>query len=959
MQPRHRYVPVDRSQCRFHECTAEQSRPSDMAGAAYAYGYAELILFAVGVHLLFGSLLLPLHKLLASFALPGSEGTGASTETAQQTREAIEEPAADSDINNSSLNRGVITHYGYPFLSPASSDTSHHSAQRLHSWLEDLSHRNVKDFIAEEMKFTESFFATSDLKINDRIDAYSKQMDSVELLLDYKEPPIHKGSAFFYTQRGSLYVVGSIDKSGSSDPPEVVVEASQERPPRGYWVSDDGKKVAYAYTQSSSSGSSEGEESYKALYIGIRDVCTLEDSASICVDIGRDLCALSLSWFTYSSYLQGFFYTMRGGVHFHLLNSDPADDVLVREFPTGDDEYPEHHCDVHTSCDSHYLIIELFRQETAQRTCDLEDMEVSYGEPTSVDSNKVFFIDLLHFVAQFKAHQLRSAAPGAAPTAEDRLSVAKGLLCCRLVDKFKHRFQYISNIEDDFWFRTNFGAANFRIVRITIPRISQSNTNLDIGIPMHVILDPSNLREWVPEAADGSALVSASIAAHTVLVLTYFKDNSHDILLYDLAQLSASESEGSGAAGDNGSGIGSGAGQVRPVATLPHPPCGSISAVTCGFSSPHIFYKYSSFDDPGSTWHALVSRDSYSGSIEISFDCYSSCKDALGALFGTGVEGEPVDLEVLREELRSTDTYNAPAGRGPALWIFGRRDVLENSDEQHPCLLYTYGGFGVSATPAFSLPIYVFARSYRGLFCIVSASGGGERGPKWAGAGRNKNKERSVSDVVAAAEFLIHNEFTNKNKLALLAEGHGALLAMSAVNRCPWLFAACGCVSGIFDVLRYHHFRASGCGTDGLDDSLDSWSSYSTVGSASAAVQRGSNDILISKIWYSEFGCSDESQYERERLRQYSPLHGVVKDLIEVYPAMLLYCSEDDTAPPPQHSLKMIAELRAAAFDSQPKAPQLLLAETRKWRCGRRELRRHATLFAFLCAFIEAQSCTK
>ena len=324
---------------------------------------------------------------------------------------------------------------------------------------------------------------------------------------------------------------------------------------------------------------------------------------------------------------------------------------------------------------------------------------------------------------------------------------------------------------------------------------------MDVVIPLHVILDSSNLREWIPKASDGSILVQASIAQHTVLVLTYFKDNTHDILLYDLAQLSTRESDSSSIAGDyymassSGGGGGSSTG-VRPVATLPHPPCGSITSVTCDFSSPHIFYRYSSFDDPGSIWHALVSRDSYNGSIEISFDCYSSCKEALEQMFaGSGDEG--VEFEVLCEELKSTDTYTAPADRGPAMLIFGRKDVIDDSNQQHPCILYTYGGFGVSTTPSFSLPIYVFARNYKGLFCLLSARGGGERGSKWANEGRNKNKERPITDLVAAAEYLIHNEFTNKDKLALLAEGNGAMLAMSAINRCPWLFAACGLVSGI------------------------------------------------------------------------------------------------------------------------------------------------------------------
>ena len=420
-----------------------------IAAAHHTNGYVELILFAVGVHLLFGSLLEPVYSLIASFAPPHAAAATAVDEPTSSTSDA--DAANKRDKSDSGFSKGFVTQHGYPFMTPIVQDTV--PAQHLHSWLEDLSNRNVKEFIVDEIKFTEKYLCEH--KIGTEV--YSEQMSAIETLLNLREPPIHRGSIFFYTQRGSLYAVDSVDKNsgdGSGDPPELIVDAVMEgtrhhRQLRGYWASGDGKKVAYAYNQTSSSGSG-GEGSGSApLYLRVRDICTLEDSPAICIDGNRG--ALSLSWFAYSNYLQGFFYTTRGGIYFHLLNSDPLEDVLIRDCLTGDDECPHYHCEVHTSCDNHYLVIELFSQQSAQRAHDLEDMEVSYGDPTTVDNNKVFFIDLELFVSRYKAHRIRMATSGEKATSLEKQNIAKSLICCRLIDCFKHRFEYVSNIEVCFY----------------------------------------------------------------------------------------------------------------------------------------------------------------------------------------------------------------------------------------------------------------------------------------------------------------------------------------------------------------------------------------------------------------------------------------------------------------------------------------------------------------------------
>lgn len=68
--------------------------------------------------------------------------------------------------------------------------------------------------------------------------------------------------------------------------------------------------------------------------------------------------------------------------------------------------------------------------------------------------NKVYYYDL----TKFNGNSAESIDP-----------------CINLIDTFSFRFDYFSNIEEDFWFRTNYRAPNFRVVRITLPNIDVCN----------------------------------------------------------------------------------------------------------------------------------------------------------------------------------------------------------------------------------------------------------------------------------------------------------------------------------------------------------------------------------------------------------------------------------------------------------------------------------------------------
>ncbi|MCP9235390.1 prolyl oligopeptidase family protein [Lewinella sp. JB7] len=198
-------------------------------------------------------------------------------------------------------------------------------------------------------------------------------------------------------------------------------------------------------------------------------------------------------------------------------------------------------------------------------------------------------------------------------------------------------------------------------------------------------------------------------------------------------------------------------------------------------------------------------------------------------------------------------------------------------DGDNPTYLYGYGGFNISLSPSFSVMRMPLLEN-GGVFAMANLRGGGEYGESWHQAGMLENKQNVFDDFISAAEYLIEQGYTRKEKLAIAGGSNGGLLVGAAMTQRPDLFAVAFPAVGVMDMLRYHKF---------------------TVG----------------KGWIPEYGSSEDSSMFPV-LHAYSPLHNLRPGT--AYPATMITTADHDDRVVPAHSFKYAARLQETQAGERP-----------------------------------------
>ena len=290
-------------------------------------------------------------------------------------------------------------------------------------------------------------------------------------------------------------------------------------------------------------------------------------------------------------------------------------------------------------------------------------------------------------------------------------------------------------------------------------------------------------------------------------------------------------------------------GTLRQEVRLP-----SVGSV--GFSGrknePECFFTFTSFTQPGTIYRYDVEKNAsqlyYAPKVAFNLNAFTTEQ-----VFFTSKDGTRIPMFL---------TYKKGLKR----------------DGKNPVYLYGYGGFNISLSPGFSATRIPFLER-GGIYAQVNLRGGGEYGEEWHQAGTKMQKQNVFDDFIGAAEWLISEGYTSKDKLAIVGGSNGGLLVGACMTQRPDLFRVAIPQVGVMDMLRYHKFTIG-------------WN------------------------WASDYGTSEDSKEMFEYLRGYSPLHNLKKGT--AYPATLVTTADHDDRVVPAHSFKFAATLQECHTGNNP-----------------------------------------
>ncbi|HEY0670063.1 MAG TPA: prolyl oligopeptidase family serine peptidase [Sphingobacteriaceae bacterium] len=293
--------------------------------------------------------------------------------------------------------------------------------------------------------------------------------------------------------------------------------------------------------------------------------------------------------------------------------------------------------------------------------------------------------------------------------------------------------------------------------------------------------------------------------------------------------------------------------------TIKLPGIGSASGFSGKKTDKDIYYTFTSYVYPST----IFKYDAATGKSEL----YKK----------SGVKFDPELYESRQVFFKSKDGTRVP------MIITHKKGLTLNG--KNPTLLYGYGGFSVSLTPAFSTSNIILLEQ-GGIFAVPNLRGGGEYGEKWHVAGTKLKKQNVFDDFIAAAEYLINNKYTSKDYLAISGGSNGGLLVGAAMTQRPELFKVALPAVGVLDMLRYNKFTA-GAG------------------------------------WAYDYGTAEDSKEMFEYLYKYSPYHALKPGV--KYPATMVTTADHDDRVVPAHSFKFAANLQE---NHKGEAPVLIRIET-------------------------------
>ena len=338
-------------------------------------------------------------------------------------------------------------------------------------------------------------------------------------------------------------------------------------------------------------------------------------------------------------------------------------------------------------------------------------------------------------------------------------------------------------------------------------------------------LKKPGIRDWEELVGEEQDVLTDVTVIADKMVLTYSKDASDHPFVYSL--------------------------DGKRIREVKLPSVGSV-----GFSGergePECFYAFTSFTVPGTIYQYDLQQDKSTlfAAPKVNFNL-------------NGYTTEQV-------------FYPSKDGTRIPMFLTYKKGLKRNG--KNPVYLYGYGGFNISLPPGFSSSRIPFLEA-GGIYAQANLRGGSEYGEAWHLAGTKMQKQHVFDDFIAAAEWLISEQYSSKEKMSIVGGSNGGLLVGACMTQRPDLFRVCVPEVGVMDMLRYHKFTIG-------------WN------------------------WAPDYGTSEDSKEMFEYLRGYSPLHNLREGVS--YPATLVTTADHDDRVVPAHSFKFAATLQACQAGSEP-----------------------------------------
>jgi len=331
--------------------------------------------------------------------------------------------------------------------------------------------------------------------------------------------------------------------------------------------------------------------------------------------------------------------------------------------------------------------------------------------------------------------------------------------------------------------------------------------------------------EWSDIVPERDCRLEMAMVVGDRIFVSYLKEMMHQVVVFDLAG--------------------------RELGVIPGRSDETLRIIGCSAESDELFLEAESFSEPTRI-------------------CRYSAKSNNGVLWAKrSCPFDPTGYRSTRISYISKDGTRIP------MYLVGRREVLDGTGS--PTIMTSYGGYGVSMTPQFS--VFVAFLMERGcLFALPNIRGGSEFGVEWHNAAKRRNRQTAYDDFLCAAEWLMETGRTARGRLAIFGGSNSGLLVGAALTQRPDLFNAVVCLVPMLDMLRYHLFDKA-------------------------------------HAWKDEFGTADEPD-DFAVLAKYSPYHQV-RDGV-AYPATMIVSGDADGNCNPLHARKMTARLQAANVSGRP-----------------------------------------